>query len=204
MIDPAVLLAFVPAALALMLTPGPDMLFCLGKGLSGGPQGGVAAAAGVSVGCMAHAVASGLGLAALVAAWPAAFETIRWIGVAFLLWVAWRALSSPLAGPAAAPIRGARAFRDGFLCNVTNPKVALFMLAFVPQFVAPERDVLAQFLVFGAVMAAGSLLVNGAVGGFAGGIGRRLTASPRLERGLRVVTATLFGALALRLAFDRR
>ena len=208
MVEPAVLIAFVPAAVALMLTPGPDMLFCLGKGLSGGRRGGLAAAAGVSLGCMVHALVSGLGLAALIAAWPAAFETIRWLGVAFLLWVAWRALSAPLVGPAGGPVgapaRGAGAFRDGLLCNVANPKVGLFMLAFVPQFVSPAGDMLAQFLALGAVLAAGGFVVNGLVGAFAGGLGRRLTGAPRLERALRGVTATLFAGLALRLALERR
>jgi threonine/homoserine/homoserine lactone efflux protein len=204
MIEPAILLAFVPASLALNLTPGPDMLFCLGQGLKGGPRAGLSAASGVALGGMGHALAAGLGLAALVAAWPAAFETIRWVGVAFLLWVAWRALRDPLAAGPSAPIRPARAFRDGMLCNLTNPKVALFMLAFLPQFVRPQGDVLQQFLALGLIISVGGLMVNGSVGAFAGGIGRRLTASPVLERALRVVTATLFGALALRLAFDRR
>ncbi|MFN3616078.1 MAG: LysE family translocator, partial [Rubrimonas sp.] len=144
------------------------------------------------------------GLAALVAAWPAAFEAIRWVGVAFLLWVAWKTLQSPLGARAAAPIRPRRAFRDGLICNLTNPKVALFMLAFLPQFVRPADPILPQFLILGLVIAAGGMVVNGSVGAFAGGIGRRLTAQPRIERALRYVTATLFGALALRLAVERR
>lgn len=204
MIEPAVLLAFIPAALALNLTPGPDMMFCLGQGLAAGPRAGLAGAAGVALGGMGHALAAGLGLAALVAAWPAAFEAIRWVGVAFLLWVAWRTLRSPLGARSAAPIRPARAFRDGVICNLTNPKVALFMLAFLPQFVTLAKPVLPQFLLLGLVIAAGGLLVNGAVGAFAGGIGRRLTAAPAIERVLRALTATLFGGLALRLALERR
>jgi threonine/homoserine/homoserine lactone efflux protein len=203
MVDTAVLLAFLPFALALNLTPGPDMLFCLGQGLSAGPRAALAGALGVTAGGMVHAAAAGLGLAALLAAWPAAFEAIRWAGVAFLLWVAWRTLRS---GPAksAAPIRPARAFRDGLACNLTNPKVALFMLAFLPQFVTPAAPVLPQFLLLGAVIAAGGLVVNGAVGAFAGGIGRRLAGAPALARAMRWATATLFAGLALRLALERR
>ncbi len=203
MIDPAVLLAFLPFALALNLTPGPDMLFCLGQGLAAGPRAALAGALGVTVGGMVHALAAGLGLAALLTAWPAAFEAIRWAGVAFLLWVAWRTLR---AGPAraAAPIRPARAFRDGLACNLTNPKVALFMLAFLPQFVAPAAPVLPQFLLLGAVIALGGLAVNGTVGACAGGLGRRMTGAPRLARALRWTTATLFAGLALRLAMERR
>lgn len=204
MVDTMLLLAFIPAALALNLTPGPDMMFCMGQGLAAGPRAAAAAAAGVSLGVVAHALAAGLGLAALVAAWPAAFEVIRWAGVAFLLWIAWRTLQGPHAAHAAAPIRPARAFRDGLICNLTNPKVILFMLAFLPQFVALSAPVLPQFMILGAVIALGSLTVNGAAGMLAGGLGRRLTASPALERGLRWATATLFGALALRLAMERR
>lgn len=206
MADPALLLAFLPAALALVITPGPDMLFCLGQGLQSGPRAALAADAGVSVGVLVHALAGGLGLAALVAAWPAAFEAIRWLGVAYLLWVAWRALRDPLGGPTdAAPRRAARAFRDGLATNLSNPKVLLFMLALLPQFVRPEAGpILPQFLALGAVLSFGALLVNGAVGLMAGGIGGALARSPRLERAMRVVTASLFAGLALRLALEKR
>ena len=201
--DP-LLFAFFPAALALILTPGPDMMFCLGQGLVAGPRPALAAAFGVSVGALLHALAAGLGLAALIAAWPAAFEAIRWLGVAFLVWVVWRTLNSPLGAKAGVAIRPARAFRDGLICNLTNPKVILFMLAFLPQFVRLSAPVLPQFLLMGAFIAAGAMAVNGTVGAFAGGLGRRMAASPTLERGLRYATATLFGALAVRLALERR
>lgn len=204
MIDAAILLAFIPAALALNLTPGPDMMFCMGQGLAAGPRAAAAAALGVALGGMAHALAAGLGLAALVAAWPAAFEAIRWAGVAFLLWIAWRMLRNPHGARAASPIRPARAFRDGLICNLTNPKVILFMLAFLPQFVRLSSPVLPQFLILGAVIALGGLAVNATVGAFAGGLGRRLSGAPRLARIMRYATATLFGALAVRLALERR
>jgi threonine/homoserine/homoserine lactone efflux protein len=182
------------------------MLFCLGQGLRSGPRAALAADAGVSVGVLVHALAGGLGLAALVAAWPSAFEVIRWFGVAYLLWVAWRALRDPLGGGAdATPRRAARAFRDGLATNLSNPKVLLFMLALLPQFVRPEAGpILPQFLALGAVLSLGALVVNGAVGLMAGGIGGALARSPRLERVMRAVTASLFAALALRLALEKR
>jgi threonine/homoserine/homoserine lactone efflux protein len=205
MIDAITLLAFLPAAIALNLTPGPDMLFCLGQGLSGGPRAAIAADFGIATGGMLHTLASGLGLAALIAAWPAAFETIRWVGVAFLLWIVWRTLRAPLGRVTRPAVRPARAFRDGLVVNLTNPKFALFILAFLPQFVDPARgSVLGQFLILGSVLGIGGLIANGAVGVFAGGLGRALTAAPRIELTLRAITATLFFSLAARLALERR
>lgn len=203
-VDPLTLLAFVPAALALNLTPGADMMFCVGQGLKSGPRAALAADAGIALGGMVHVLLAGLGLGALVAAHPALFDLIRWIGVAYLLVLAVQALRTG-ALPAAAPTAGsARAFRAALVVNLTNPKVILFVLAFIPQFVDPTRAVLPQFLVFGAVLSLGGLLVNGLAGVFAGGLGRGLAGSPRLARGLALVSAGIFTTLALRLALMER
>ena len=199
------LLAFLPAAIALNLTPGADMMFCLGQGLRAGPRAALLADLGVAVGVMVHVLLAGSGLAALLAAQPGAFEAIRWAGIAYLLWLAAAALRHP--GPAAqqSAIRPARAFRDGLAVNLLNPKVALFVLAFLPQFTDPAHgSVLAQMLVLGGVLATGGLAVNGVVGYFAGGIGRRLARSAALKRWLARVTAGIFVALAARLALAAR
>ncbi len=204
-VDWTTLLAFAPAALALNLTPGADMLFCLGQGLRGGPQAAMAANLGIGAGCVFHLLAAGLGLSALLVAAPWLFDAIRWAGVAYLVWLAIGALRSPLGGRETAPIRTSRAFRDAVTVNVLNPKVALFVLAFLPQFVDPARGpVLLQFLTLGAVLIAGGLVVNGVVGVFAGGIGRALARSVRLERALRIASAGIFMTLAARLALDAR
>lgn len=204
MIDPILLLAFLPAALALNLTPGADMLFCLAQGTRGGPGPALAASAGISAGSMVHVTVAGLGLGALVAAYPVAFDVIRYAGVAYLLWLVWRTLRTPLGGGDRPAVRPSRAFRDALIVNLTNPKVILFILAFVPQFVDPLRPVLTQFLILGAVIAFGGFLVNGAVGVFAGGIGRQMARNPRFELIIRGLTATIFGALAVRLALEGR
>ena len=204
MIDPLLLLAFLPAALALNLTPGADMLFCLAQGTRGGAGPALAASAGISAGSLVHVTVAGLGLGALVATYPVAFDAIRLAGVAYLMWLVWRTLRTPLGADDRPAVRPSRAFRDGLIVNLTNPKVILFILAFVPQFVDPARAVLPQFLVFGSVIATGGFLVNGLVGIFAGGIGRRLARDPGIERALRWITATIFGALAVRLAFEGR
>ncbi|WP_417672718.1 LysE family translocator [Pseudodonghicola sp.] len=206
MIDAVTLLAFVPAALALNVTPGADMMFCLGQGLRSGRGAAVAASAGISVGGMVHVALAGLGLGAVVAAVPALFDVIRWVGVGYLLYLAWGAFRGGHAArsdrPAFSPFR---AFRAGLLVNLTNPKVILFVLAFVPQFVRPEAgSVLGQFLAFGAVLGLGGFIVNSAVGIFAGGAGRWLAGSAAAGRWLGRISGTIFAALALRLAILER
>lgn len=203
-LDPLTLLAFIPAGLALNLTPGADMMFCLGLGLRAGPRPALAASAGISAGGMVHVTLAGLGLGAMIAALPWAFDAIRWIGVAYLLWLAWNALSQTPQSPTTAPMRAARAFRQGMLVNLTNPKVILFVLAFVPQFIDPARAILPQFLIYGLVLALGGFVINGAVGVFAGGLGRRFATSPRFTRGLGLISAAIFTALAARLAVLHR
>ena len=203
MIDPIMLYTFIPAALALNLTPGVDMMFCLGLGLRSGARPAVAASAGISTGGMVHVTLAGLGLGAVIATMPWVFDVIRWIGVGYLLWLARSALKlAPLTSAEIVPKTSLRAFRDGMFVNLANPKVILFVLAFVPQFIDPARGaILGQFLIYGLVLAIGGFLINGAVGIFACGLGRKLTGSVRLTRGLGYVSASIFTALAARLAF---
>ena len=208
MIDLQTLMIFIPIALALNLTPGADMLFCLGQGLKSGPRAGMAASCGISVGSLIHSALAGLGLAALIAANPLAFEAIRWAGVAYLVWLAIGTLRAPLTTLQPADVAegsAARAFRTAILVNLTNPKVALFILALVPQFVDPARgSVLAQFMAFGVILSVGGTVINGAVGGFAGKIGRQLARKAFLARGLQYATSLVFLGLAAKLALDRR
>ncbi len=205
-VEPLILLAFIPAGLALNLTPGADMMFCLGQGLKSGRRAAMAANFGVAVGGIVHTFLAALGLGALVAAHPATFEAIRWLGVGYLLWLAVGALrSSPFAAEARiTPTSTARAFWQGLMVNLLNPKVILFILAFLPQFVDASRAILPQFLTLGLVFCFGGLLVNGAVGMFAGSIGQRVVRSAGLSKWLSRISATIFGALALRLALMPR
>lgn len=205
-VDPLTLLAFVPAGFALNLTPGADMMFCLGQGLKGGRRAAMAANFGIALGGMVHVTLAALGLGALVAAHPAAFEAIRWLGVAYLLWLAVAALRSGalVAEAAVAPRPAWQVFGQALMVNLLNPKVILFILAFLPQFVDPARPILPQFLTLGVVFSLGGLIVNGAVGMFAGSIGQRLARTEGLSRWLGRVSAGIFGALALRLALMQR
>ncbi len=205
MIETVTLLAFIPAALALNFTPGADMMFCFGQGLRSGAKPAFAASAGTSVGMMVHVLVAGLGLGAAVATMPWLFDVIRWMGVAYLLYLSWSAIRNG-AVSADAPAQPTRfAFRDGLVVNLTNPKVILFVLAFIPQFVNPTTGpILPQFLILGVIIALGGLVVNGLVGIFAGGAGKVLISNPRASRIMGWVTGGIFTALAVRLAIMER
>lgn len=205
-VDWMVLATFVPACLALNLTPGADMMFCLGQGIRSGPSAAMAANFGIAVGGMIHTLAAALGLGAVLAAHPLAFDLIRWAGVGYLLYLAWIGLRSagPIGQMAAKTFTATQAFRQALIVNLMNPKVILFILAFLPQFIDPTRAVLPQFLSLGAVFCLGGLLVNGAVGLFAGRAGQKLAQSARFATVLGRISACVYAALALRLALMER
>jgi threonine/homoserine/homoserine lactone efflux protein len=201
-VDPVTLLAFVPAALALNLTPGADMLFCIAQGLRQGWATATAASAGIAAGGIVHVALAGLGLGAAVAALPWLFDVIRWVGVGYLLWLAVQMLRQPVARAEAPAQRlsPSRAFLQGMVVNLSNPKVILFVLAFIPQFVDPQRGaVLPQFLLLGAIVALGGFVINAVAGIMAGRLGRRVGGGAG-GRWLGRVSAAIFAALALRLA----
>ena len=181
------------------------MMFCFGQGLRAGARPAIAASAGISVGSMVHVLLAGLGLGAAVATMPWLFDVIRWMGVAYLLYLAWGAFRNG-AVSVDAPSKPAKfAFRDGLVVNLTNPKVILFVLAFIPQFVNPATgSILLQFLIFGVIISLGGFVVNGLVGVFAGGAGKVLVSNPRASRIMGLVTGGIFSALAIRLAIMER
>jgi len=199
-IDLLLYLAFLPAVLALVVTPGPDMMFAMAQGLRGGTRFAVAAAAGISAGALINATLAGAGLGYVVERAPWVFGVVRWVGVAYLAYLAWKTLTTPLTGESKAQIRPSRAFRDGLIVNLSNPSVIFFILAFIPQFVDPTRPIFAQFVIYGATIAVMGFAVKSTAGAFAGQLGPWLARSPRAERTLRWITASVFGALAARVA----
>lgn len=204
-VDPPVMLAFASAGLALNLTPGADMMFTLGQGLRAGRKAAMAANAGIAAGGLVQTLVAALGLGALVAAHPLAFDAIRWAGVCYLLLLAIQALrAGPVAGRDVAVRSAGRVFMQAMMVNLLNPKVILFILALLPQFIDPSRPVLPQFMVLGLVFAFGGFVVNGLVGFFAGSIGQRLAQSATLARWLGRASALIFTGLALRLALMQR
>jgi len=133
-LDTSTLIAFLTAGILLNLTPGNDVIFTLATTLQRGTRAGLLAGLGITLGSLTHATLAALGLAALLKANPALFEAIRWAGVAYLLYLAvqaWRTSPQAIAQSATRP------FLRGYVTNILNPKVALFMLAFLPQFSNP-------------------------------------------------------------------
>lgn len=195
-VDPHLLLAWVAACLVLIVTPGPDMAFALGQAMAGGARRGWAATAGIMAGATCHVGMAALGVAALLAANPLLFQALRWAGALYLFWLgaqalraAWRGQQG-IAARSAGPGGMADAFRQGFLTNLLNPKVGLFFLAILPQFVAPGRaPAWVQMLILGPMLPLMSLpffavLLHGA---------ERLTARLRQGRAARWLEGAMGG-----------
>ena len=201
---------FALAALVLVVTPGPNMIYCISRTLCQGRAAGLMSLAGVLLGFLVHLLAATLGLTALLMAVPLAFDAIRLAGAAYLLWLAWQAVKPGGAGPFQArdlPVDPpATLFRMGFLTNLLNPKVALFYLSFFPQFLDPGRGpVLLQSLQLGAVQIGVSGSVNALLVLGAGAITAFLSRSRGWLVAQRWVMGGVLAALALRIAFlDKR
>lgn len=207
--DATTLALFTFASLVLTVTPGPDMLLIASRSLSQGRAAGFVTYFGIACGSYLQAFAAALGLSQLFLLVPAAYEVLRWVGAAYLAWLAWTTLraSAPLLDPATArtavPIR--KMFLQGLLTNLLNPKMALFMLALLPQFLKPEAgSVLLQVMVLATILNLAGLLTNGVVILAAGRLGRALAARPSLARLPQKLMGAVFGALALRLALSSR
>ena len=199
---------FVAAGLLLNVTPGPDMGYIAARGASGGFRAGVAAALGITAGCVFHTLAAAAGLSVLLATSAAAFTVVKWCGAAYLLYAGVRLLISSvraedktqaatLLAPAAAP----RIFREALVINVLNPKVALFFLAFLPQFIdvtAPSKAL--AFVALGCLFNFNSLFVNLPVAWLSAQAGKRVRTHARASRWLSGAVGALFVALAARLA----
>lgn len=200
------MLAFIGAAAVISLVPGPDMMYILANGISTGPRGGVVAAVGMSTGVLVHTVAAALGLTAVFQAVPAALEVVRIAGVVFLLYLAVQSLrSSALPDVRGAPARSlGRIYGMAVLTNVSNPKVILFYLAFVPQFVSLDAPwpVPVQLLALGGLLLVVGICVDAAVGVSSGWLSNVLVRHRGVQRWLDRAAALLFGGLALRLATE--
>ncbi len=208
---PAELAVFASAVFVLNATPGVDFLLTVSRTLQGGVRAGAAAACGIAAGCVVHALAAAFGLAALLALHPQAFQFIQWVGAAYLLWLGLGLLRQAWRGAAAAPVSAAPApprslgadFRTGLLTNVLNPKVALFFLAFLPQFVPADAwSATASFLLLGAWFVVQGLVFLLLLVALSARL-RSLQARPAVARGLQTLGGLLFVGLALRLLREK-
>jgi RhtB (resistance to homoserine/threonine) family protein len=206
--DPTRLAAFMLAGLALNLTPGPDTMYVLARSLGQGRSAGVVSALGIAAGCLFHIAAAALGLSALLATSAMAFTVVKWVGAIYLVWMGVQMLRSK-AGPEAVqglqPTSLWRIFRDGVVTNVLNPKVALFFLAFLPQFVDPARGSTgAQFIVLGLLFDVTGTAWLVFLAGASGAFGTWLRRNPRVAAAQKRVTGAVFVALGARLALQGR
>lgn len=203
-----VLAAYSAAVVLLVLTPGPDMALFLGRTIAGGRRSGYAVLAGTTAGLYVHTALAAFGLSALLAASPAAFAALKWAGAIYLVWLAISTLVrgstfEPKAETGARETVG-RSFLVGLGVNILNPKIVLFFVTFLPQFVQPGDPHAAFRLAFlgglygviGAPICVGLILAADRVAG-------AFAASRRLRRTFDVATASLFGLFAAKLALGR-
>lgn len=201
-------LAFLVAAVLVTLSPGPDNLMVLSLGAARGRRQGMVFGLGCALGCLSHTVLAAMGISALLAASPTAFTALKLAGGAYLIWLGWQAWHSRGSAPDAcalpqAPPALGRLFAKGLLANAINPKVVLFFLAFLPQFVISSRGQVAwQTLQLGLLFTAQAAVVFGLLGYFAGYAGRWLTTSRRRSRWLDRVAGSIFALLGLKLMLE--
>ena len=198
--EPATVATFLVAGIMLNLTPGSDVMFAMASGAQGGPRAGMAAALGVALGSVLHVTLAVLGVSAAILAIPHAHDAIRYLGAAYLLWLAVRAWRAPPPDPRQGATRTGRAVWRGFVTNALNPKVALFIMAFLPQFTDPAIGPVWQQMAFlGALFIMTGLAITGAYGAGAGWLG---AAVGRASGVMGKVSAVIFAALAARIVID--
>lgn len=201
-------LSFFGVAILLGLAPGPDNVFVLMQSALRGRRAGLWVVLGLCTGLIVHTLAVAVGLAAVFAASARAFTVLKTVGAVYLVWLAWQAFTAPVDNgtDGTPPDLGGRAmFGRGVLMNLTNPKVVIFFLAFLPQFVEPDAGAVGLQLVWlGGLFIAATLLTFGAIAWFAATLGQWLRRSPTAQRGLNRVAGVVFLGLAARLAMAER
>ena len=199
---------FLAAAIALNLTPGADMTYVLARSLGQGREAGLISALGIAAGSAIHTILAAVGLSAVLMHSEAAFTAVKLGGAAYLVWLAFKAIRD--GGAAAAmserpPAPLGRIFLEATLTNLLNPKVALFVLAFLPQFVAPAQGHVAiQILILGTIFNISSTVVNAAVALSVSAARGFVLGSSWVRRALAWFSAAVFVGLAARLALAER
>jgi threonine/homoserine/homoserine lactone efflux protein len=208
-VDRYLLLAFTVTTVIAMITPGPDMLFVLGCGMRGGPRAGLLATAGVATSEAVHVALAAAGLAMLFAAAPTAFTVVRIAGAAYLIYLGIQMIRHRKGVRDDLPdstggMSGRRAYLNGLVTNLVNPKMVTFTIAFLPQFIDPKLGHLwLQFALLGAILIALEFLVDGLVGVLAGRIGGWLRRRHAARRRINIATGGIFIGLGVRLAVER-
>lgn len=202
-------LLFTGAALLMVLTPGPNMIYLISRSICQGRLAGITSLLGVVAGFLVHMTAAAVGLTALFMAVPLGYDLLRWAGAGYLLWMAWQAVKpgarSPFEPRELTPDSPRKLVLMGFLTSLLNPKVAMFYLSILPQFITPEHgSVLAQSLVLGFTQISVSFTVNLLIALFAAGISAWFMRYPLWLMLQRYVMGFVLAALALRLVQEQR
>ena len=201
-------LAFFTTSVVLGISPGPDNIFVLTQSALRGRLAGIFVTLGLCTGLIVHTLAVSFGVAAIFQTSAIAFTVLKFAGAAYLLYLAWQAFRAPATGIRVGEGSGANGwglYRRGIIMNITNPKVSIFFLAFLPQFAEPARGSLTvQMMLLGGLFILATLLVFGGIALLAGTIGSRLGQSSKVELVMNRVAGTVFGALALKLATTER
>lgn len=204
MIYPESLIAFTIASALLALAPGPDNIFVLTQSALLGWKKGVLVTIGLCTGLIFHTFAVAFGVAAIFQASVLAFTILKTVGAAYLLYLAWqafRASASRLDDGAENQLSAVKLYRRGIIMNITNPKVSIFFLAFLPQFTSPANgSVAVQVMMLGLIFILMTLLVFSGVAMAAGNLGRLLNRSPKIQVYMNRIAGTVFGGLAFKLA----
>lgn len=202
------LLAFLGASVALTIAPGPDNIFVITQGISRGRRAAIVTALGMCSGISVHTLAAAAGVSAVFYASAVAFHAVKYAGAAYLLYLAVKAVmehSAIAERRMEGPATGFALFRRGFIMNVLNPKVALFFLAFLPQFtVAAAGHIGLQMVALGLIFMLQAVVIFTAIGFFSGSVGNYVLTRPQVARAFAWLSAGIFAALGVRLALASR
>ncbi len=208
MIDHNVILAFFTASVILALSPGPDNLFVLAQSAQKGRMAGIFVTFGLATGLIGHTIAVAFGLAAIVRASILAFSILKFIGAAYLLYLAWQAFRAGVStgnNKDVEVLSKSNLYRRGIIMNLTNPKVSIFFMAFLPQFADPRHgSMMWQFIQLGGVFIIATLLVFSVISILAGRFGEKFSKSDSVQQIVNRLAAAVFVGLAVKLALSER
>ena len=208
MLDPQTVLIFFSTSILLALSPGPDNLFVMTQAAQQGRKAGLLVTLGLCTGLLFHTTAVTFGLAALFKASALAFTVLKFSGAGYLLYLAWQAFrAGTITGATAAvdQLNSTALYRRGIIMNITNPKVSIFFLAFLPQFADPAKGSLsAQILLLGGIFIIATIIIFGAISLLAGVFGEHFRKSAFAQKLLNRAAAAIFAGLALKLALAQR
>lgn len=208
MMELSLVLSFLAVSILLTLAPGPDILFVIAQSMSNGRKAGIMTALGLASGVIVHTLAAALGITAVLYNSAFAFQLMKYAGAIYLLYLAYQAVregGSPMTSAEPVKQSSLKLYRTGVLMNILNPKVSLFFLAFLPQFITPgSGHEPSQMMILGVIFMLQALLVFSIVAFFAGLFGQKLFGRPQIGKYVNYGKALLYAAIGIRLALAEK